>query len=190
MKDFMNEIPKETLTVQNIRDELKQGYKKTFGVVVLLSVVSALLLIMAINISKETSVKYLSFYYTWIMTGLVMLCTVCFIIWYIKAIVQLKQKITIVTDWLVDMREYTDLHSGFHHRHKYYTVFTFAKYGTFRLYTDIYGNTNYTWSKMYAMSNQGVCNYSNIDDEFYLVITNDKKPRILQIYNQKLFELK
>ena len=190
MKDFMNKIPKETLTVQNIRDELKKGYKKTLGAVVLLSIVSALFVIMSINFSKDVKVKDLSFYYIWIVTGLIVLCTVIFIAWYIKAIVQLKQKITIVTDWLVDIREDVDLHHGMHHRNRQYTDLTFAKYGKFRIFTDIYGDINYTWSKMYAMSNQGVCNYSNINDEFYLVISNDKNPHILQIYNQKLFELK
>ena len=40
------------------------------------------------------------------------------------------------------------------------------------------------------MSNQGIYNYSHIDDDFYLVFSNDKKNNLLLIYNKKLFDLK
>jgi len=187
MKDYMNKIPKETLTVQNIRDELKQTYKKSFWVVLVFVISAIIFLIVAINIEFEHDP---SFYLMWFVAITFLVCTAIVVAIYVKQMVQLKQKITIVTDWLVDIREDVDLRHGRYHRNRQVTVLTFAKYGQFKLFTDIYGDINYTWSKMYAMSNQGVCNYSNIDDEFYLVITNDKNPRILQIYNQKLFELK
>ncbi len=190
MKDYINEMPRETLTVQNIRNDLKKTHNKTLWIVLSFGVLSVLMFAMLVNVNQKNMVKDLAYYVSYVLAILVFVCTALEIIFYIRAMVQLKRKITIVTDWLVDMREDVDLRRGMYHRYINYTELTFAKYGKFRLHTDTYGDTNYPWSKMYAMSNQGVCNYSNINDEFYLVISNDKKPKILKIYNQKLFELR
>ena len=59
----------------------------------------------------------------------------------------------------------------------------FASYGQYC----ILGGENYSSSELYAMSDTGVFNLSNIGDTFYLII--DKKERILLAYNTKLFEL-
>ncbi len=190
MQDFADKIQRESLTVQNVHGELKKKNIKAFLGVLSLAVFTVLFLIMVLIISGSADTRDFIYCLMWFVAGFICGYTTIRISSYIKSVIQQKKKITIVTDWLVDIREDTDVHNGMYHRHKNYTDFIFANYGRFRLYTDVYGDTNYTWSKTHAMSNQDICNYSNIDDEFYLVITDDKNPKILQIYNQKLFVLK
>lgn len=189
MRDYLHEIPKETLSYQIIRKELKNNLLHDIVVLFAFTAFAILFLVLAINF--EYAVEPLLFYFFWFCAIVTCAAAIAVIINYIKLIVQFNQKTTVVTDWLVDIKSGVELHAGYHHRRtRPYYEFIFAKYGKYRLYTDVYGNTNYTWSKMYAMSNEGIYNYSNIDDNFYLVVTNDKKPRILLIYNQKLFEMK
>ncbi len=190
MQDFADKIHRETLTKQNINGELKKKNIKTFWVVFSLAVFTVLFLMTVLFLSMLVDTRDFIFCLMWFLAGFICGYTTIRISSYIKSVIQQKQKTTVVTDWLVDIHEDTDVHNGMYHRHKNYTDFIFANYGRFRLYTDVYGDTNYTWSKTHAMSNQSVCNCSNIDDEFYLVITDDKNPKILQIYNQKLFVLK
>lgn len=98
-----------------------------------------------------------------------------------------KTKTCNCEDWLVDIRE--DL--GYARRHQEpYCEFCFAKSGSYRLRHKDYTNENYKWSKMHNMSNKGIYNSPQIDDEFYLVFLNEKKNNLLLIYNKKLFELK
>ena len=182
MKDCFNEIPRETLTYQIIRNDLKKDLARGAWGVLIFACFALAFLFLAFKVDYES--EPIVYYYIWFITIVFNVCAIILLGIYIKSIVQFKHKTTIVTDWLVDISE---IQPG---RRSPYYQFTFAKYGEFRLYMNVYGNTNYTWSKMYAMSNQGIYNYSNVDDEFYLVITNDKKSKILQIYNQKLFELK
>lgn len=47
---------------------------------------------------------------------------------------------------------------------------------------------HYRWSKLYCMKGNGVVNYSKVGDKFYLAV--DKKGRILEVYNCKMFEFK
>lgn len=188
MKDYLHEIPKETLTYQIVRKELKKSLLHDIAPMLIFTALSILFLILAMNF--EYDVEPILFYFIWFCAIVFCVAAIAIIIYYIKLFVQFNQKTTIVTDWLVDIKDSVELHAGYNHRRaRPYYEFTFAKYGKYRLYTDVHGNTNYTWSKMYAMSNEGVYNYSNIDDNFYLVVTNDKKPQILLIYNQKLFEM-
>ena len=45
----------------------------------------------------------------------------------------------------------------------------------------------YTWSKLYRMSDSGICNTSLVGDEFYLVLYN-KNEKILIGYNSRFFD--
>lgn len=61
-------------------------------------------------------------------------------------------------------------------------VFYFSKYKKYRIPT----GENYSFSQKYCMNSDGIYRLSDIGDEFYLVIINDK---IICAYNKKLFEI-
>ena len=120
MSEHLNKIPKETLTIQNIKQDIKEIYKPSIPIFFVFGILGAILLLLA-------------------------------------------------------------------------GEFCFAKGGKYRIYLHTaasFENRHYKWSKMYNMSNQGIYNYSHIDDDFYLVFSNDKKNNLLLIYNKKLFDLK
>lgn len=49
--------------------------------------------------------------------------------------------------------------------------------------------SNYECSEMFSMSDTGLYRYSEIGDEFYLIMAEGKKEQILLVYNKKMFEL-
>ena len=65
----------------------------------------------------------------------------------------------------------------------------------YKLYFANYGNwspwsepmKNYTWSKLYCLTDAGVYNYSEVGDTFYLI--RSKGTEIVVVYNTKMFEL-
>ena len=188
MRDYLKEIPKETLTIQNIKQDIKELYKPSISVFFVFGILGAILLLLAGEFWDET--KITSTFagvagVTMIVGGAVNI---------ISPLIGRRiatKKLVIVEDWLVDIRE--DIgYSNYRHRSPYHE-FCFAKGGKYRIYlhtTASFENRHYKWSKMYNMSNQGIYNYSHIDDDFYLVFSNDKKNNLLLIYNKKLFDLK
>ena len=62
-------------------------------------------------------------------------------------------------------------------------IFWFKKYGKYFVPLE-----NYTWSKVYDLSADGVYNYSSCGDEFYLVLSKPYTGKILLAYNTKMFE--
>lgn len=187
MKDYLNKIPKETLTLENIKQDIKEIYKASVGVFVVLVMLGAILLPIAAWIWED--IKIASIFFAVVgVTGIVGGIMALFMPLMGRKIT--SKKLVIVEDWLVEIKEKIE-HAGKYSRAYY--EFCFAKGGKYRLYTstvDSFDNNHYKWSKMYNMSNHGIYNYSRIDDDFYLVFSNDKKNNLLLIYNKKLFEFK
>ena len=65
-----------------------------------------------------------------------------------------------------------------------WSVLHFNCYGDYKV-----PDTNYPWSKEYAMTSEGVCHTSFAGDEFYLVLSKPHSGKILLVYNAKLFQL-
>ncbi len=188
MGDYLNKIPKEILTVENIKQDIKEMHKVGVAGVLILWFSAALICGAAVlfwNYEKTVTVLLGVMAVMFLGIGII-LCVFPLIGRKITS-----KKLTIISDWLVDIKEKSEYVPGARYgRRRGYYEFCFAKGGKYKLYTDIYGDNNYKWSKMYAMSNQGIYNYAHIDDEFYLVFSNEKKSQILLIYNKKLFKLK
>lgn len=62
-------------------------------------------------------------------------------------------------------------------------IFYFSKHKKYRIPT----GENYSFSQKYRMNSDGIYRLSDIGDEFYLVLCNNK---IITVYNTKLFEIK
>ena len=62
--------------------------------------------------------------------------------------------------------------------------FYFSDYGEYKIINHRY----YKWSKVLVMNSERIFANAEIGDEFYLVISDDKKKEILFTYNTKLFE--
>lgn len=188
MSEHLNKIPKETLTIQNIKQDIKEIYKPNVFVLFASIITGAILLLLSGEFWNET--KIMSIFASVAGGAMIIFGAVILISPLIGRRIATK-KLVIVEDWLVDIREdigYYASGNG-HPRHE----FCFAKGGKYRLYihtANAFENRHYKWSKMYNMSNQGIYNYSHIDDDFYLVFSNDKKNNLLLIYNKKLFDLK
>lgn len=185
MRDYLHEIPKETLTVKNIKQDIKHMYKMNIVPVLLLGFLSWLMLVCAKELWEDIKIAAI-FLCVVALMGIVGSVAILFLPLMGRKIT--SKKLVIVEDWLVDIRE--DIEYRHRGPDRPYYEFQFAKGSRYRLYPDIYGDNNYKWSKIYAMSNQGIYNYSQIDDDFYLVFSNEKKNNLILIYNKKLFELK
>ena len=188
MSEHLNKIPKETLTIQNIKQDIKELYKPSISIFFVFGILGAILLLLAGEFWDET--KIMSIFASVAGGAMIIFGAVILISPLIGRRIATK-KLVIVEDWLVDIRE--DIgYSNYRHRSPYHE-FCFAKGGKYRIYLHTaasFENRHYKWSKMYNMSNQGIYNYSHIDDDFYLVFSNDKKNNLLLIYNKKLFDLK
>lgn len=185
MRDYLHEIPKETLTVKNIKQDIKEIYKPSVTAFLILSILGAILLLITKDVWNDIKIASIFFAViglTSVAGGIIAL----FMPLMGRNIT--SKKLVIVEDWLVDIRE--DIEYRHRGPDQPYYEFSFAKGSKYRLYLNVYGNENYKWSKMYAMSNQGIYNYSQIDDDFYLVFSNEKKNNLILIYNKKLFDFK
>ncbi len=87
---------------------------------------------------------------------------------------------TLSEDWVVEKLP-AKLYSRYHYRPY---ILVFAKNGSYGIYKEL----NYKWSKVYALSDEGVYNYTKIDDEFYVISVG--KHKNLVAYNKRMFELK
>ena len=185
MHDYLHEIPKETLTIKNIKQDIKEIYKPEIVPALLLLLLSWLLYICAKELWDETKIASV-FFGAGGLLGIVGSIVILFLPLRGRKIT--SKKLVIVEDWLVEIKEKCE-HGGKYSRAYY--EFCFAKGGKYVMYKNVAGafeNNHYKWSKMYNMSNQGIYNYSHIDDDFYLVFSNEKKNNLLLIYNKKLFE--
>ena len=94
-----------------------------------------------------------------------------------------KDKLIIVNDVLIEKKEKIDFgptQAGVFFNKPY--CLKFMSKGEYFIVKRDY----YKWSSKYPLNADGVYRYSNIDDEFYLVMCNK---RIIMAYSTKLFEL-
>lgn len=188
MSEHLNKIPKETLTIQNIKQDIKELYKPSISIFFVFGILGAIFLLLAGEFWDETKITstFVGVAGVTMIVGGAVNITSPLIGRRIA-----NKKLVIVEDWLVDIREDIGYYN-YRHRNPCHE-FCFAKGGKYRIYLHTaasFENRHYKWSKMYNMSNQGIYNYSHIDDDFYLVFSNDKKNNLLLIYNKKLFDLK
>lgn len=189
LKDYLHEIPKETLTIKNIKHDIKKMHETSIAASLFLVAFGFVFALIANALWKNATYGELKIYAVFfgvfgvfvILSGI----SILFLPFIGRKIT--NKKLVIVEDWLVDIREVSEYYGR---RRRSYYMFYFANGGKYKLYPGYYNNDNYTWSKMYNMSNQGIYNYSQINDDFYLVFSNEKKNNLLLIYNKKLFELK
>lgn len=186
-------MKKETLTTDIIKREIKAICLKDIktiiaGIIILtvfifamIALTSALMNSLMLEVFRKKVI--MTFIYVVYAIGLGIYVTLL-----IKKLKLLSSKnIQIVTDKLVS-NEDNLLHMLFYRRtwgNKLYYL-NFARYGCYCI-PDSVTQKNYEWSELYCMSANGVYNYSNIGDEFYLVLYGKK---IILAYNTKLFELK
>ncbi len=172
MRDNLHEIPKETLTIENIKKDIKEVHKLNIIPVLLLLFFSWIVFICAKEFWDEIKIMAIFLGVVGVagVTGSVLMLFMPLIGRKITS-----KKLVIVEDWLVDIREKLEINPGRYNRNRLYYQFAFAKGSKHRLYQDVYEVDNYKWSKLYNMSNQGIYNYSQVDDEFYLVFTNEKR---------------
>lgn len=186
MSEHLNKIPKETLTLQNIKQDIKELYKPSITTFLVLAILSTILLSLA-SVFWD-GLKIMAIFLAIIgILGVVAGIYALFIPIIGRKIT--NKNLVIVEDWLVEINEKVE-HGGQYSRAYY--EFCFAKGAKFILFkntTDFFENRHYKWSKMYNMSTQGIYNYSHVDDDFYLVFSNEKKSNLILIYNKKLFEL-
>lgn len=187
MRDYLHEIPKETLTVENVKQDIKNIYKSNIGLFVVLVMFGTLLLLIGSWIWADIKIAAIFFVVAGlagIIGGIISLFTP------LMARKITSKKLVIVEDWLVEIKERVE-YAGKYTRPYY--EFCFASGARYTLYMGAayaFENRHYKWSEMYNMSAQGIYNYSKIDDDFYLVFSNEKKRNLLLIYNKKLFDFK
>ena len=187
MREYLHEIPKETLTTEHIKQDIKDIYRFDIGVFVMLVMLGSLLMLIGSWI--WTDIKIAAIFFA--VVGIASIIGGIFFLF--RPLIARKitsKKLVIVEDWLVEIKERVEYAGKYSHP---YYEFCFANGGKYMLYMNsaaYYDNKYYKWSKMYNMSAQGIYNYSKNDDDFYLVFSNEKKNNLLLIYNKKLFELK
>lgn len=89
---------------------------------------------------------------------------------------------TVITDKLVDEKQNEPRTEMTFHKGRYVSYLEFGCNDRWEL-----EGSYYTWSKLYRMSDSGICNTSLVGDEFYLVLYN-KNNKILMAYNSRFFD--
>lgn len=175
-------MQKEKFTLDNIkRDlyyEIKTGYKQIF----IFSLFFAVLFLLFIPIFK------LRIFFFSVSFILAFILEIYLLYMIIKKIIYLKRlKVNLTGEYCVEkdklvnviIEERTARHRiiNIYHLH-------FLHYGEY-----IVPDENYKWSSEFSTSDRGIYNYSNIGDEFYLVLSKPYRRKILYAYNSKMFEL-
>ena len=174
-------MQKEKLTINNIRVDLRveiiNVYKK-------LALFSTLFLVMLILIIIAFRANFLNFVFKWFMGIVAEIVLFFLIIREIKKLTMLhrcfKTTNCIVKDKLINS-EFKGRYSRKVVDERYHL--NFSQYGSYVIPTE-----NYKWSSTFSMSDTGVYNYSQRDDEFYLVLSKPNTGKILYVYNTKIFE--
>ena len=174
-------MQKEKLTINNIRADLqlkmKEGYKK-------LALFSTLFLVMLVLIITTFHAITLNFIFKWFIGIVAEIILLLLIIRQIKNSTMLhgcfKTTNCIVKDRLINT-EFKDKYSRKVRDERYHLEF--SQYGNYVIPAE-----NYKWSSTFSMSAEGVYNYANSGDEFYLVLSKPHTGKILFAYNTKMFE--
>lgn len=178
-------IPKETFTRDNIRSDLRKKLWKAIPMLVFAAVALAgLAYFVATNpIFMFRIIPGRLDLPGWVYVVLmpVMFGVVAWETWLV--ICGFRHKLYIVKDVLISSEEEK------HVRYRSYLPYTyvtlrFSGYGEY-----IAMEKNYTWSKEYSMTSEGVYRTSFDGDEFYLVLSRPHNGKILLAYPAKYFTL-
>ena len=180
-------MQKEILTMDNIQEDIKDSISFSFwippAVFLLYTIVCAgmafcIILLVNLVLPNMMALKII---------GIIFFAILELFLFYEIVIKTYKNKkeikkgdIQITEDWVVEKLP-AKLYSRYDYRP--YTL-VFAKNGSYGIYKEL----NYKWSKVYALSDEGVYNYARIDDEFYVISVG--KHKNLVAYNKRMFELK
>ncbi len=175
-------IPKDKLTVENIRRDLRKKLWKSW----LLLAVYMFVMVMEIYLIHRA--PYLLFeesngrYPRWAYFILIPLTGYLLVkeAWWL--LTGYRKKPFIVKDTLVSS-EGSSVRSSHSYR-TYLCTLRFARYGEYYV-----PEKNHQWSKMYPLSAHGEYIYAMDGDEYYLVLSKPHSGKILLAYNAKLFEL-
>lgn len=178
-------IPKEMLTRDNIRRDLRRKLWKSL----LLLVLAVLLLVALVYLIAANPVFLISTVYGrldlpgWVYAVAILL-VLGFTVWQTWLVIcGFRHKLYIVKDVLIS----SELEKGI--RPRTWTPYTdctllFSGYGDYEV-----PEKNYPWSKEYSMTAEGVYRTSMDGDEFYLVLTKPHSGKILLAYPAKYFAL-
>ena len=189
----MAALPKEKLTLQDIRRDLRQEQKSVWVEILwrlAITLFRCLLVYLTMQIFRA---------FVWVAALILPLRSAAFLIKTAVDLVRLYRgstELRIVQDKLVGMYEtdefrkgrYTDylFRRGFRRYAHPVTVYRlrFASYGEYTVPRE-----NYAHSEQYPLSARGVYLYSECGDTYYLVLSRRSAGDILLAYNTKLFEL-
>lgn len=173
-------MQKEILTIQNIKKDIHNEIKDSY---IRLAVCTAFFMVMLVLFLVIPNSNLLFLLYK-LFFGFGALVFLLLLIIQIKDFAMLcknfKSKNCIVKDKLISAEIQDDFYGKAYV--KTYHL-NFSGYGEYVIQAD-----NYRWSSIFSMSAEGVYNYSNSGDEFYLVLSKPHTGKILFVYNTKLFE--
>ena len=174
-------MQKEILTIDSIKKDIHNEIKDSY---IRLAIFSAFFLVMlviflAIPDSNVLFLIYKLFFGFGVLVFLLLLTTQ--IIDLAMLYKNLKNKKCIVKDKLISAEIQEDLYGKAYV--KTYHL-NFSGYGEYVIHAE-----NYKWSSIFSMSAEGVYNYSDSGDEFYLVLSKPHTGKILFAYNTKMFEM-
>ncbi len=182
---MQTKLPREKLTKKHIRKDIKNLFDGGIMAIGVFGLVILPLCILAFNIDCRLArgeAGNATLWFSVLMLAMAVVILVLLIWCTVRLFLLLyKEQYTIMTAPLVDKKEGVGTQ---------YIKRIFAR--PYRLYFPpdkeyALGIRNYEWSEMYNLTEEGAYRYSDIGDEFYLVV--DKSGKILVAYNKKLFEL-
>lgn len=181
-------MKKDILTTSKIKSDYQKQFFSSIKTVIFMPVIFALLIALIIFLFSrlENNTLFLILEILIISPPIFMsyICLATILEAYRDYNTIKQDSFKIVTDTLISSEEKaTYIGSAFAASFSQPYTLHFASYGQYC----IPGGENYSSSKLYAMNDKGVFNYSTIGDTFYLIV--DTKNRILLAYNTKLFEL-
>ena len=174
-------MQKEILTIKNIKKDIHQVIKDSYIRLVIFSAFFLVMLVLFLVIPNSNLLFFLYklFFCFGVLVFLLLLIT------QIKDLAMLyknlKNKNSIVKDKLISAEIQEDFYGKAYV--KTYHL-NFSGYGEYVIHAE-----NYKWSSTFSMSAEGVYNYSDSGDEFYLLLSKPHTGKILFAYNTKMFEM-
>ena len=173
-------MQKETLTLENIRSDLRRRLRKSVSATVTSAIFFALSLWCFLALLDEPG--------PFIIKLEIAVLPITSVIYTVRggksiyvAFSALNKPGKIVTDRVVGMQ--TKDHMS---RHSFYQTYHlhFASYGEY-----VIPGINHRWSSLHTMAADMVYFHTECDDEFYLVLSKPHTGRILLAYDTKIFQL-
>lgn len=176
-------IPKEKLTMGNIRSDLREKLWKSWlllAVELVISVGLGYLTLQDPSLLFFKSGRWDLPGWFYILVDPLLIALLAREAW--RLYTGYRKQPIVVKDTLVSS-EGEASHSTHTYR-TYYCTLRFARYGEYSV-----PEKNHRWSEMYPLSCEGEYNYAVNGDEYYLVLSKPHNGKILLAYNAKLFEL-